>query len=294
MPAYLQPEEDGLPMREFGPWVVEKLDYLERYINVFEISMRDKPWRKRHYIDLFAGCGKCYVPETKKVYLGSPLLSLTTSHPFTDYFFVDLAPDNITVLQQRCSASPVYNHVRCLVGDGNLLAQDIVEHILAVDSERIPGQWSSLNLAFLDPDGLELQWQTVTTLARPFRMDLIIHYPQGGLNRYMGQAFKMEGETVVDLFFGGAEWRRIYEEWRTGQKRFGLHRRLMDYYKGKLQDLGYKEIFQDDEVGNEPLVRNAKKRAPLYRLLFASKHSLGHEFWQKVVRRDVYGQRRLL
>ena len=66
----------------------------------------------------------------------------------------------------------------------------------------------------------------------------------------------------------------------------------MDYYKQKLQELGYKEVFRDDEVGDEPLMRNAKK-GPLYRLLFASKHPLGQKFWRAVTRRDVHGQTRL-
>jgi hypothetical protein len=67
----------------------------------------------------------------------------------------------------------------------------------------------------------------------------------------------------------------------------------MDHYKEKSQDLGYREAFRDDEVGSEPLIRNARRKAPLYRLLFASKHPLGHDFWQKVTHRDVHGQRRL-
>jgi three-Cys-motif partner protein len=168
-----------------------------------------------------------------------------------------------------------------------------VERILTTDRERIPGKWSSLNLAFLDPEGLELRWETVATLAQPYAMDLIIHYPQGGLSRNMGKVFKAEKRTAVDLFFGGTEWRKIYEAWRDKQTHFGIHRLLMDHYKEKLQDLGYKEVFRDDEIGDEPLMRNAKKRAPLYRLLFASKHPLGHKFWQQVIRRDVYGQARL-
>lgn len=111
--------------------------------------------------------------------------------------------------------------------------------------------------------------------------------------RYMGKAFEKEEQTVVDLFFGGTEWRRLYEKYRNRQTRFGIHRLLMDHYKERLQDLGYKEAFRDDEVGDEPLIRNAKRKAPLYRLLFASKHPLGHDFWQKVTRRDVHGQARL-
>lgn len=294
MHSYMQPQEDGLPMRSSGSWVAEKLDYLERYINIFEISMRDKPWRRRHYIDLFAGPGKCLVSETGDVHLGSPLLALMTSHPFTGYFFVDRDADNIAVLEQRCSVVPVHDRVQYLVGDSNQVVQEIVEYILSIDREHIPGSWSSLNLAFLDPDGLDLHWDTVVALAQPYTMDLIIHYPQGGLNRYMGRAFKSAGQTAVDLFFGGTEWREIYEKWQSKQTRFGIHRLLMDHYKEKLQDLGYEEAFRDDEVGDEPLIRNAKRRAPLYRLLFASKHPLGRDFWHEVTRRDVHGQMRLL
>lgn len=47
------------------------------------------------------------------------------------------------------------------------------------------------------------------------------------------------------------------------------------------------------EVGDEPLMRNAQRNAPLYRLIFASKNPLGNEFWHKVTRRNVYGQRSL-
>lgn len=89
------------------------------------------------------------------------------------------------------------------------------------------------------------------------------------------------------------EWRDIYENWQRRRTQSGIHRLLMDHYKEKSQDLGYREAFRDDEVGSEPLIRNARRKAPLYRLLFASKHPLGHDFWQKVTHRDVHGQRRL-
>lgn len=293
MSKYLQPLDDGLPIRSFGPWVAEKLDYLERYIDIFETSMHNKPWRRRHYIDLFAGQGKCLVSKTKAVHLGSPLLALTTSHPFTDYFFVDMNSDRIATLKQRCSVSPLHDRIQYFTGDSNLVVHDIVQRIQSVDQEYLPGHQSSLNLAFLDPDGLELHWKTVATLAQPYRMDLIIHYSQGGLNRNMKQAFKTEGQTAVDLFFGGTEWRKIYEKRLNRRTGPGIHRLLMDHYKEKLQDLGYKKVLRDDEVGDEPLIRNAQRRAPLYRLLFASKHELGHDFWQKVTQRDVHGQMRL-
>lgn len=279
--SYLQPQQDGLPMRESGPWVSEKLDYLRRYIDVFEIAMR-KTWAHRHYIDLFSGPGKCTCRKTGEIHLGSPLLSLTTKHPFTGYFFVDCDSQSISALQKRCHISPIYENIQFIVGDANLVAQKVVNSI-----QRIP----SLNLAFLDPDGLELHWETVATLAQLQRIDLIIHYSQMGLTRVMPNTYQSEEQNSVDLFFGDREWRKIYERYRQQEEQF-LHRHLMDYYKSKLKDLGYKETFRDDEVGVEPLMRN-EKNAPLYRLIFASKHPLGLKFWQKVTGRDVHGQRRL-
>jgi three-Cys-motif partner protein len=292
MQGYLKPQDDGLPMRESGPWVIEKLDYLKRYIDIFSTSMQGKPWRAINYIDLFSGPGKCYIPETEAVHSGSPLLALTTQHPFTGYFFVDLNAENTNALQKRCSASPIRDRVQCLIGDSNVVVADIVENILILDKTFIRGQWSSLNLAFLDPNGLELEWHTVATLAKLKKIDLIIYYPQMGLTRNMSKDYKSDEETKIDMFFGGTKWRDIYERYQRKEEPF-IHRKLMDYYKSKLQRLGYKEVLRDDEIGDEPLIRNAKKNAPLYRLLFASKHPLGHDFWRKVIRRDVYGQARL-
>ena len=286
MQSYLEPRDDGLPMRETGAWVAEKLDYLARYIDVFETAMRRK-WPVRNYVDLLAGPGKNIVRDSGAVLLGSPLLALTATYSFTGYFFADLSDENTKALQKRCAASPYSQRVDIRTGDCNDLVNDIVAHIRQDDRR-------SLNLAFLDPEGTELRWETVVRLATVRRMDLIINYPEGGLNRYMPQAFEIAGQTSVDEFFGDRAWRKIYQNWQKRGVTLGLHRRLMDFYKERLQELGYTKFRQVDQGGDEPLIRNVRRRAPLYRLLFASKHPLGHDFWHKVTRRDVHGQVRLL
>lgn len=112
-----------------------------------------------------------------------------------------------------------------------------------------------------------------------------------GLTRSMPNAISEEPPTTVDLFFGGIEWRPIYKEYQTREDLF-IHRKLLDLMKAKLKALGYQEVLRDDEVNDEPLMRNVKS-APLYRLIFASKHPRGHDFWHKVTKRDVSGQKRL-
>lgn len=101
MEKYLLPANDGLIARTSGIWAKDKLFYLKKYIDTFETSMRAKPWRRRIYIDLFSGPGKCVVEGSREYFLGSPLLSLTTQYPFTDYYFVDENQENIDALGAR-------------------------------------------------------------------------------------------------------------------------------------------------------------------------------------------------
>jgi three-Cys-motif partner protein len=165
---------------------------------------------------------------------------------------------------------------------------DQVEKELKINEDR------SLNLAFLDPEGLELCWNTVAKLAGIRKMDLVINYPEGALNRMMGKVYQAPSKTLVDLFFGTHEWRRIYTRFRN-QHKSGLHRELIDLYQSQLQKLSYTDVKRGDEAGgHEPLMQNIQRNAPLYRLIFASKSPLGEKFWHAVTRRDVYGQRRLL
>jgi len=216
------------------------------------------------------------------------LLSLTTDHPFTDYFFVDMESESIDTLEKRSAASKVPpDRIRCWKGDANKVVLEITSEIRKIDSEYIPGAWPSLNLAFLDPEGLELEWNTVAELAKMQRMDLIIHYSQQGIKRMADRALISKKEFDIDKFFGDTEWRKVYADCKDDAT--GIHRPLIDHYKSKLDQLGYVEVKEDEDVWVEPLMKNGKQ-APLYRLLFASKHPLGVKFWKDVTKVNADGQ----
>jgi len=288
MDNYLLPEDDGLPIRSFGNWTRDKLHYLESYIYMFETSMRQMKWCARCYIDLFSGKGKYRVENQKDVYLGSPLIALTTKHPFTHYFFVDNEQENIDILKKRCSIVSNISK-RFEVGDANQKVDTIVNEIKSIEQNRPEGTWTSLNLAFLDPDGLELEWKTIEKLAGIRKMDLIIHYSQSGLTRNFENYVHANEETIIDRFFGDFDWRKVYQKYHLKEPS-NVHKHLIDYYKSKLVNLGYAEVKDiEDYETIEPVMRNTK-RAPLYRLIFASKHKRGHDFWKIVIHKDVAGQ----
>ena len=164
------------------------------------------------------------------------------------------------------------------------MVDQIVDEIAASDLVMKPGSWPNLNLAFIDPEGLETRWETVEKLAGLARMDLVIHYPEGGLNRNMKKASASE-DSAINSFFGTDEWRGIFEKFGRMERTKAAHRELIDLYKGRLESMGYEDV-----TDREPLVRNVATDAPLYRLIFASKHPRGHDFWDKISRTDPGGQ----
>lgn len=83
------------------PWAHRKHHYLDQYAGMFTLAMRNR-WPRRTYIDLFAGPGRCYEPETDQFFDGSPRIGL--KHGFTDRIYVEMDDLAADALAQRCSA----------------------------------------------------------------------------------------------------------------------------------------------------------------------------------------------
>ncbi len=282
-PRYQRPVDDSLPIRDTGEWAKEKLWYIERFVAQFLTAMRGKPWRALQYIDLFSGPGKDLTGEGK-IFLGSPLLAVTQENRFDAYFFADINKAYIDALRVRCSG---ISGIQYYVGDANSIVNRIANTIARLDNTFMPGLWPSLNLAVLDPEGLELKWSTVETLAGINRMDMIIYYPQMGITREAPKEIQDQPPTLIDEFFGDTEWRSIYKKYSHAERLHGL---LVDHYKKKLRDHGY---IVEKDLDITPVIRNRERRTPLYRLLFISKHQLGKKFWRNALQKDAHGQGRL-
>ncbi|MGB2989338.1 MAG: hypothetical protein WBC98_05220, partial [Candidatus Zixiibacteriota bacterium] len=91
--------------------------------------------------------------------------------------------------------------------------------------------------------------------------------------------FKTEEHSPLDDVIGDKGWRDL-NSWRE----------IVEYYRKNLSSLDYQEVKLGEEIG----IRSTDKKLPLYLLLFASKHPLGHKFWQEITKIDYTGQRRLL
>jgi len=267
---YLLPEEDGLPMRPSQDYARYKLEALHHYITMTNTSMRDKQWREHFYIDLQAGPGKNRIGST--VILGSPLIALTTEHPFTQYRLNELGEEENAALRRRTSTSPLLGRVKIYQQDLNQVVQEICSEIETIDAKYLRGKMSCLNVAFLDPEGLELHWSTVARLAQVNRMDLIINFSTSGIRRSYGKG----NSEVIDRFYGNDSWREVM---KNGDP-IGQRRALINLYRSQLEKFGY-YVDVDPELGSHDLAMRNSKNVEVYSLIFASKHPLGDKFWRQ-------------
>jgi len=266
---FLLAKDDGLFARKSHPNARLKFNALATYLNIMNNAMKSK-WRHRWYIDLFSGPGKDKIEEKAgdSYELGSPLIALTNGAPNTRLFLNELKPKLHNILQQRVSASPLRDRVTLYNGDANQIVDLICNEIRAQEKKDS----SLLSVAFLDPEGFELDWTTVEKLGQMRRMDLIITFPVGSLSRVIKRGYL----DAVTRFMGTDEWKKEYDPNKPSSRW-----QLVELYRNRLSQFGYKlqRIFEPEHARSEIMVKTSTD-VLIYSLIFASKHDLGIKFWK--------------
>jgi three-Cys-motif partner protein len=275
----LKNASDGLPIRCVGLWAKDKYFYLGKYLEIFTVAMKNKWGGELYYIDLFAGCGKFRVRDTEEEIDGSALMALSVKYLFKKYFLVELVPSTANILKKRIEKSSSRDRVNIIQGDCNEKIDEIIK--------EIPHR--SLILTVVDPTGLHITFDALRKLTKDRRIDLVITFPEGmDIKRNIARYLK-QSHSILDDYFGAEEWRKIFTKDVRNLSQLSsafIEKYLIDYYRKKLVEIGYKEI----KSGEEILIKSSQKKLPLYYLLFASKHPLGHKFWKEISKISPTGQ----
>ncbi len=274
---------DGLPARASGAWTREKLTYLSKYAGGFMTAMapkrREGKWERLVYIDLLAGPGVC-VDERGEEFEGSPLIALGANPRFDHLFLGDLTPDNIASLNQRISPED-RSRTSVSRGDCNLTVREVVDQVSA----------KTLGLAFVDPEGLEVRFETLRLLASR-RVDLLYLFPSGiGIRRNLAR-FAQQSQSPMDDFWGDRSWRELPLAKRalgklTSREELQLDRDWVSSFRKRVSSLGL--CFHDT---SDPEIRN-DQNTTMYHLLFFSHDSAGLKIWKGIKRIAPSGQREL-
>jgi len=143
-----------------------------------------------------------------------------------------------------------------------------------------------LTVAFIDPTGLHIHFNTIRRLVHSRKVDLLMTIQFGmGIRMNLPQYINAEKE-VLTAFLGNSDWR---DDTEAGGSMSQICRRILDRYMTQLQRLGY-QTFKEDEIS----VRTDQNNLLLYSIVLASRNKLAEHYWREVTKIRASGQRRLL
>lgn len=256
-------QDDGLLVREIGSHTLDKLAILRCYLPAFAKACRGA--REWYFVDGFSGPGINRLRDTGNLLHGSPLIALHTEPPFTKCIFVDLGGPESAALTQRVAG----------FGDrASVHREDVNAELTRLIEEHVPA-WAPC-LVLLDPEGTELQWATVASIAslkdRRRKPEVLILLPTHmGFLRMLpvdtDEAIQPEKLTAM---FGTDGWRDIWRAKREAKinKQQAIDR-YVELYAEQLRRLGYAGVLSR-------LIRTRGKLGkPMYHLVFATEHEAG-------------------
>lgn len=264
---------DGQPARVIRPWTHEKLFYIERYLDIFCTAMRGK-W-SLVYADLLAGPGLCVEQEAGSEVKGSALLAIDRPE-FVRVFLNDRDAIATAALASRTTGVSS-SRLAISTTDCNL-AVDAARNFLFPKASRA----QTLGLAVIDPTAFQMSYDSMSRLTDSVRLDLIVIYMSSYVRRFLAQS---EFGGTLDRFYGTDAWRSFIQRRASGERiSYGA---LLDLYQKQLEKLGYN--YQNAEARTI----NTRDRT-VYHIIFASRHPLGADFFQKISRISYGGQRKLM
>jgi three-Cys-motif partner protein len=280
-------------MRKFGgSWSESKLSCIEGYALSYLQVMQKQYWCTLDYVDAFAGRGKHALKsgvatnadvreldsffgdeseraDTEEFLVGSALRALRASEgasrPFDRFLFIDADDASCSELELviKSEFPEMRGAVEVICGDAN---NKLREYSRSVN-------WNCTRaLVFLDPYGLEVNWNLIIHLAETGACDVWYLFPLGGVIRMMTNDGQVPDSwrKRLNRVFGTEFW---YEEfYRSGDRQLTLFgddqeeisknastEHVVDFIRQRLLS-----VFP--AVSNAGILRNGKG-APLFALV---------------------------
>jgi len=263
-----------------GRWSVDKLDLLKKYLKAYLQVLKNEPWcRGYEYIDGFAGTGKPKSRDEQRYIDGSPRVALELTPPFIKYHFIESSNWRLEELE-RLKTEFQGREIEVYPGDCNEILRRRIVPSLPYDSFKRA-------IAFLDPFGMQLEWETLQRIADARTIEVFLNFSVMAINRNVRRRHKEDISATVkermNRFWGTEDWvAELYEEKTTlfGPQAVRIQRTGKDL--GQRFRKRLEELFPHCTV---PVLMTNSKNAPLYCLIFG-----GHNPTGARIANDIFGR----
>ena len=262
-----------------GTWSEEKLGLLKKYLSAYVTVLHkqeSKGIKGYEYIDGFAGSGRPKSKDKERYIEGSPRIALGLSTPFTAYHFIEISEWRREKLQALKYEFPDCN-IRIYSGDCNEVLRSQIVPTLPYSSYKRA-------IAFLDPFGLALEWETLKAIASARTIEVFINIPIMDINRNIRRQDKdqisEESRKRMTLFWGPGWDADFFSEQPDlfGGSEIVLQprsaREVGNLYRKRLR-----QLFPFCTV---PVVLRNSINAPLYGLIFGGHNRTGMNIAEEV------------
>ncbi|MBD3749804.1 MAG: three-Cys-motif partner protein TcmP [Sphingobacteriales bacterium] len=213
-----------------GNWTEAKMEIIVSYAKAYLTIMNNQTWAKTLYFDGFAGSGLIEVDDREEIIKGTSLriLEIQDPKPFDLYYFVEKDLKTKLALENNIQSNYFGKNAHVVQDDCNIRLKTMAKYLDENKSFRA--------LAFIDPYGMSVNWDSIESLKNK-GIDLWILVPTGlGINRLL----KNNGD--------------ISDSWLLKLEKFlGLTR-------DEIKNHFYKKSIQSTLFGEEVSINKEKKQ----------------------------------
>ena len=289
---------NNIKQHEFGgSWTEKKLQTLQSYLKAYRIIFTKNP-QARHfttwYVDAFAGTGTRSnsdnpdnqlffdvfsddeMKSVKEVFEGSVKKSLDLEFPFDNYLFIESKKKHAQELEKVVEPyrAKIKKNIHVVQGEANEKIQNWLKNDFNQKTDRA--------VVFLDPYGMQVEWETIEMLGKTKAVDLWLLFPAGiGILRMMkkdGNIPEKWQETITKVL-GTTEWKdKFYTQSFSQIDLFGQHQEET-VCNANVEKIGafflerLKKAFHS--VSDKTLVLKNTNNFPLYLFVFAAANERG-------------------
>lgn len=293
--------QQGFLQQFGGDWTEIKLQKVEKYLRAYAQIMKNRNFIYA-YIDAFAGTGyrtikqedknnlllPLFEEDSQKFRDGSARIALQITPRFSKYIFIDKDPEHSIELKSlKEEFSHLSNDIDVVGGEANEYLKDLCSKDWIKHNRRA--------VLFLDPFGMQVEWQTIEAIAETKAIDLWLLFPLGvAVNRMLRKDAQIpkKWQQRLTTLFGTTAWMDAFYETKIEQTLFGERistskvddpfNSISHYFVERL-----KTIFAG--VADNPLPLYNSKNNPLYLLCFASGNPKGSKTAIKIAQHILKG-----
>lgn len=279
-----------------GDWTEQKLGVLGKYLSAYTTALKNTPFRKI-YIDAFAGTGDRDVskaadaggpeqvelfaesdePNRRALLDGSARIALRAEPRFDQYIFIEKSRERCAALERLKTEFPA------LARDVEIRQSDANDEI----RELCKTSWRAQRaVLFLDPYGMQVEWNTIEAIAQTRAIDLWLLFPLGiGVNRLLTKSGDVPAawRRRLDLLLGTRDWEEEFYRVELKPDLFGDEVQRVEKATvasiGKYFNRRLSQIFAG--VAEPAALRNSTN-SPMYLLCFAVGNEKGRPIAQRI------------